>query len=126
MLDSVYKNYLVDNCTYDESVNIKQVIVRLYKEGNIDLITAKRLRYIYDTLVKLPDTESFKLTEKLNYNSNDEIEKIKLEIVFLLEKLMVKNIETNTEELNIKKYKEYLSLARTNKLNASDIELIKQ
>ena len=126
MLEKEYKTYLTDSLNDDEDLTIYQIIARLLKQRKITPETGVRLKKIFDTLVQLPDVESFKIVEALAYNSDNELDNLKMELAFLIGVLISKNKYSNSENENINRFKHYFIKAKENKLSEDEINRIKQ
>ena len=126
MLEKEYKEYLLGEYADLENISINQIIARLFKDKKINLETATRLKKIFNKLLELPNVEAFEVTESLTYKSNDEINKLKLEIAYLMKKFIVKNIENQAVEENFSKLQNYLSLLNENELSKEELETMKQ
>lgn len=126
MLEKEYRKYLLDDCEENENITVNQIIVRLFKDKKIDLDTATRLKKIFNKLLQLPNVDAFNITENLTYKSENEIEKIKLEIAYLMKKFIVKNIEKQTIDEEFSRLQNYLAILNNNKLSKEELEQMKR
>ena len=126
MLEKEYKKYLLDNVFDEENLTINQIIARLFKEKEIDLETAIRLKKILKKLLEFPNIDAFNITEKLIYKSENELDKLRLEIAYLIRNLIIINVENQAVEKDFLKLQNYLKILNEKNLSEEDIKTMKQ